>query len=159
MGVFNPGVVDIANGDCGHRGGLVEDSLQSQGGQSCSGGTRVETIFRVVLPAAAPSILTGIILAVARAAGEVAPLMLVGVVRYAPTLPVSIEAPFLQLEQKFMHLGFYVYDLTMHAPGSEGRVGIVAAASLLLVSVIVSLNIVALLLRVRLRRTYVQSGV
>ena len=74
--------------------------------------------------------------------------MLVGVVRYAPTLPVSIEAPFLQLEQKFMHLGFYVYDLTMHAPGSEGRVGIVAAASLLLVSVIVSLNIVALLLRV-----------
>ena len=139
--------------------GLLRIPSSLREGSRALGATRVETIFRVVLPAAAPSILTGIILAVARAAGEVAPLMLVGVVRYAPTLPVSIEAPFLQLEQKFMHLGFYVYDLTMHAPGSEGRAGIVAAASLLLVSVIVSLNIVALLLRLRLRRTYVQSGV
>jgi len=69
-----------------------------------------------------------------------------------------MQAPFIHLEQKFMHLGFFVYDLTMHAPGGDGRVGVVAAAGLLLVTVILTLNIVALLLRMRLRKQYVESG-
>lgn len=138
--------------------GLLRLPLALREGSRALGATRSETIFRVVLPAATPSIMTGIILAVARAAGEVAPLMLVGVVRYAPTLPVSVEAPFIHLEQKFMHLGFFVYDLTMHAPGSEGRVGIVAASGLLLVLVIATLNLAALLLRLRLRRTFLRTG-
>ena len=127
-------------------------------GSRALGATRVETVLYVVIPAATPSILTGVILAVARAAGEVAPLMLVGVVKYAPSLPIGLEAPFIHLEQKFMHLGFFVYDLTMHAPAGDGRLGIVAAAGLLLVAVIVTLNIVALLLRMSLRRRYVQTG-
>jgi len=127
-------------------------------GSRALGATRGETLLHVVLPAATPSILTGVILAIARAAGEVAPLMLVGVVKYAPSLPVSMQAPFIHLEQKFMHLGFFVYDLTMHAPGGDGRVGVVAAAGLLLVTVILTLNMVALLLRMRLRKQYVESG-
>lgn len=138
--------------------GLSRLPVALREGSSALGATRAETVLHVVIPAATPSILTGVILAVARAAGEVAPLMLVGVVKYAPSLPISLEAPFIHLEQKFMHLGFFVYDLTMHAPAGDGRVGIVAAAGLLLVTVIVTLNVAALLLRMRLRRRYVQTG-
>ncbi len=120
-------------------------------GSLALGATRAETIFHVLLPAAAPSILTGVILAVARAAGEVAPLMLVGVVKYAPTLPVNLQSPFIHLEQKFMHLGFLVYDLTLHANPGPGRLGLIAATSLVLVGVVMSLNLAAIVLRNRLR--------
>lgn len=127
-------------------------------GSLALGATRSETIFRVLLPAASPSILTGVILAIARAAGEVAPLMLVGVVKYAPTLPVSLQAPFIHLEQKFMHLGFLVYDLTLHANPGDGRLGLIATTSLVLVGVVMSLNLTAVLLRKRLRDRYRQSA-
>ncbi len=119
-------------------------------GSLALGATRAETIFFVLLPAAAPSVLTGIIMAIARAAGEVAPLMLVGVVKYAPTLPVSLQAPFVHLERKFMHLGFYVYDTAMHDNTGDGRLGLICAASLLLVAVVMTLNLTAILLRKRL---------
>ena len=127
-------------------------------GSLALGATRAETIFYVLVPAASPSMLTGVILAIARAAGEVAPLMLVGVVKYAPTLPVNFQAPFIHLEQKFMHLGFLVYDLTLHAHPSEGRLGLVAATSLVLVMVVLGLNLTASGLRQRLRERYRQSG-
>ena len=58
---------------------------------------QAETLFKVILPMASPAILTGVILAVARAAGEVAPLMLVGVVKLAPTLPLGCELSLLAL--------------------------------------------------------------
>lgn len=129
-------------------------------GSYALGATRAETIFRVLLPAASPSILTGLILAVARAAGEVAPLMLVGVIKYAPSLPVSAQAPFVHLEQKFMHLGFLVYDLALHANTGSGRLGLICATSLLLVGVVMILNLTAVLLRKRLRdRFQTQPGV
>lgn len=132
--------------------GRLPQSLRE--GSYALGATRAETILRVVLPAAAPSMLTGIILAIARAAGEVAPLMLVGAVKYAPSLPVSTAAPFIHLEQKFMHLGFHVYDATLHASIPEGRVGLVSATALLLIMVIVTLNLIAIRLRQKLHYRY-----
>lgn len=118
------------------------------------GATRTETIFKVVLPAASPSVMTGVILAIARAAGEVAPLMLVGVVKYAPALPVNLRAPFVHLEQKFMHLGFQVYDTAMHATADEGRIGLICATAILLVILVMLLNFSAIMLRKRLRDRY-----
>ncbi len=123
-------------------------------GSYALGATRAETILRILLPAAAPSMMTGLIFAIARAAGEVAPLMLVGAVKYAPSLPVSLSAPFIHLEQKFMHLGFHVYDATLHASIPEGRIGLVCTTALLLVTVIVALNIIAISLRQALHRRY-----
>jgi len=123
-------------------------------GSYALGATRSETVLRILIPAAAPSIFTGLILAIARAAGEVAPLMLVGVVKYAPTLPVSLSAPFIHLEQKFMHMGFYVYDIATQANLPDGRLGFICAASTLLVVVVMSLNLTAIALRSRLRERY-----
>ena len=123
-------------------------------GSLALGATRGETVLKILLPGAAPSILTGVVLAVARAAGEVAPLMLVGAIKYAPQLPVNLEAPYLHLDQQFMHLGFVVYDVAMHTPEGPNRVGLIAAVSLLLVSVVVALNVAAMLLRSRLRRRF-----
>lgn len=130
----------------------VPESLRE--GSYALGATRAETVLNVVIPAAAPSFFTGIILAISRAAGEVAPLMLVGVIRFAPELPVSATAPFVILEQKFMHLGFYIFDISSHTVMAEGRLGLLGIASLLLVLVILSLNIAAILLRNSLRRRY-----
>lgn len=135
----------------------VPESLRE--GSYALGANRAETVLRVVVPAAAPSFFTGIILAIARAAGEVAPLMLVGVVRFAPELPVSATAPFVNLEQKFMHLGFYIFDISNHAVMGEGRLGLLAIASLLLVMVILILNVAAIMMRNSLRRRYQTSEV
>lgn len=123
-------------------------------GSLALGATKAETLWRVVLPMATPSILTGMILAIARAAGEVAPLMLVGVVKLAPTLPLDLNAPFLHLERKFMHLGFHIYDVGFQSPNVEAARPLVYATSLLLVLVVVVLNLSAVGLRNRLREKY-----
>lgn len=119
-------------------------------GSLALGATQAETLFRLVLPAASPSVLTGLILAVARAAGEVAPLMLVGVVKLAPNLPVDGEFPYLHLERKFMHLGFHIFDLGFQSPNVTATRPLVYATALLLVAVILTLNLTAILLRNRL---------
>lgn len=118
------------------------------------GATKAETLWRVVLPVASPSILTGIILAVARAAGEVAPLMLVGVVKLAPALPIDGEFPFVHLERKFMHLGFHIYDVGFQSPNIEAAKPVLFATALLLVSIVLILNLSAYALRARLERRY-----
>lgn len=118
------------------------------------GATKVETLWRVVLPMASPAIMTGLILAVARAAGEVAPLMLVGVVKLAPSLPLDGNFPFLHLDRKFMHLGFHIYDVGFQSPNVEAARPLVYATSFLLVVVIVSLNLTAINLRNKLREKY-----
>lgn len=137
--------------------GLARLPQSLREGSYALGATRAETVLRVVLPAAAPSMLTGMILAIARAAGEVAPLLLVGVVKYAPNLPLSVDAPFIHLEKKFMHLGFHVYDATLFASIPEGRLGLVCTTALLLVTVIVVLNFLAINLRQRLHRRYFEE--
>jgi phosphate transport system permease protein len=103
---------------------------------------------------ASPGIMTGVILAVARAAGEVAPLMLVGVVKLAPTLPVDGEFPFLHLDRKFMHLGFHIYDLGFQSPNVEATRPLVFATALLLVLITVLLNLAAIMVRNRLSERY-----
>ena len=118
------------------------------------GATKAETLWRVVLPMASPAIMTGLILAVARAAGEVAPLMLVGVVKLAPALPLDGNFPFLHLDRKFMHLGFHIYDVGFQSPNVEAARPLVYATSFLLVVVIVSLNLTAINLRNKLREKY-----
>ena len=101
-----------------------------------------------------PSIMTGMILAIARAAGEVAPLMLVGVVKLAPELPLDFNAPFLHLDRKFMHLGFHIYDVGFQSPNVEAARPLVYATALLLVLVVAVLNLSAIGLRNRLRERF-----
>jgi phosphate transport system permease protein len=103
---------------------------------------------------ASPGIMTGMILAVARAAGEVAPLMLVGVVKLAPSLPLDGNYPFLHPERKFMHLGFHIYDVGFQSPNVEAARPLVYATALLLVVVTVLLNLLAIGIRNRLRERY-----
>ena len=123
------------------------------------GATKIETTLRVVLPAVMPSILTGLILAMARAAGEVAPLMLTGVVKLAPSLPVDAIAPFFHFERKFMHLGFHIYDVGFQSPNVDAARPMVFATTLLLLVIVVLLNLFAIQLRTRLRRKYRTSAV
>ena len=123
-------------------------------GSLALGATKIETLWKVVLPMASPAMMTGLILAVARAAGEVAPLMLVGVVKLAPTLPVDGHFPFLHLERKFMHLGFHIYDVGFQSPNVEAARPLVYATALLLILVIIVLNLFAIQIRNRLREKY-----
>lgn len=123
-------------------------------GSLALGATKAETLWRVILPMATPSIMTGMILAIARAAGEVAPLMLVGVVKLAPTLPVDLNAPFIHLDQKFMHLGFHIYDVGFQSPNVEAARPLVYATAFLLVLVVATLNLSAVALRNSLREKY-----
>ena len=123
-------------------------------GSMALGATKAETLWRTVLPMASPAIMTGLILAIARAAGEVAPLMLVGVVKLAPSLPLDGNFPFLHLDRKFMHLGFHIYDVGFQSPNVEAARPLVYATALLLVLVIVALNLTAIYIRNRLREKY-----
>ncbi|MGO2510256.1 phosphate ABC transporter permease PstA [Marinomonas polaris] len=123
-------------------------------GSLALGATKAETLWRVVLPMASPAIMTGVILAVARAAGEVAPLMLVGVVKLAPSLPLDGNYPYIHLDQKFMHLGFHIYDVGFQSPNVEAARPLVYATALLLVIVIALLNLSAVTIRNHLREKY-----
>ena len=124
-----------------------------EGSLAC-GASKWQTIQRIVLPASLPGILTGLILAMARGAGEVAPLMLVGVVKLAPTLPLDTIYPFFHLERKFMHLGFHIYDLGFQSPDSEAAKPMVFATTFLLILLVVCLNLGAILIRNHLRKKY-----
>lgn len=128
-------------------------------GSLALGATKFETIRKVVLPAAAPGILTGMILAMARAAGEVAPLMIVGMVKLAPTLPLDGRFPFVHPERKFMHLGFHIFDVGFQSPNVEATTPLVFATALLLIFVVTAMNLLAIALRNHLRRKYAGSAV
>jgi phosphate transport system permease protein len=128
-------------------------------GSLALGATKFETTWRVVVPAAAPGILTGLILAMARAAGEVAPLMIVGMVKLAPALPIDHHFPFVHLERKFMHLGFHIYDVGFQSPNVEATKPLVFATALLLILVVTLMNLVAIGVRNHLRRKYTGSAV
>jgi phosphate transport system permease protein len=118
------------------------------------GATKLQTILKVVLPAAAPGILTGLILAMARGAGEVAPLMLTGVVKLAPELPLDGFFPFFHLDRKFMHLGFHIYDVGFQSPNVEAAKPMVYTTTILLLVIVVLLNLAAIVVRNRLREKY-----
>ncbi|AUC87463.1 MAG: phosphate ABC transporter, permease protein PstA [Alteromonas sp.] len=126
-------------------------------GSYALGATKIETIVRTILPIASPGIMTGVILAIARAAGEVAPLMLVGAVKFAPALPIDGEFPFLHLDRQFMHLGVLIYDSAFHSQTDAKSASMMFAACLLLLIVVFVLNILAVLLRTRLRKRYLEG--
>lgn len=133
----------------------VPNSMR-EGSYAC-GATKWQTIRRIVLPRAAPGIMTGTILAIARGAGEVAPLMLVGAVKLAPYMPVDLTAPFVHPSRSFMHLGFHIFDLGFQSPDSEAAKPMVFTTTLLLIAIVVVLNLLAVWIRARLRRKYLTA--
>ncbi|MFN6978140.1 MAG: PstA family ABC transporter permease, partial [Gemmobacter sp.] len=124
-----------------------------EGSLAC-GASKWQTIRYVVLPKALPGIMTGMILAMARGAGEVAPLMLVGVVKLAPALPIDGFAPFIHLERSFMHLGFHIFDVGFQSRNSEAGKPMVFVTTLLLLGLIIVMNAGAIYVRNRLKRKY-----
>jgi phosphate transport system permease protein len=134
--------------------GLSRVPREIREGSLALGATKAETLWRTVLPMTASAMITGLILAIARAAGEVAPLMLVGVVKLAPTLPLDANYPFLHLDRKFMHLGFHIYDVGFQSPNVEAARPLVYATALLLILIIIVLNLTAIRIRNSLREKY-----
>jgi len=115
------------------------------------GATRAQTIFRVVLPQALPGVLTGTILAISRASGEVAPLLFVGAAYFLPSLPSH-------LSDQFMHLGYHVFVMATQSPDVEGTKPILYATVLVLLLLTFLLNAVAIALRARLRAVLGGAG-
>jgi phosphate transport system permease protein len=130
----------------------VPNSMR-EGSYAC-GASKWQTIRRIVLPRALPGIMTGLILAMARAAGEVAPLMLVGVKKVALDLPIDTSFPFIHPDREFMHLAYLVYDVGFQSPNSQAAKPMVFAITLLLVALIAILNITAIYIRSHLKRRY-----
>lgn len=128
-------------------GGIREGSL-------ALGSTRFQTLVRILLPMASPGIMTGLILSMARAAGEVAPLMITGVVKLAPALPLDGVFPYLHLDRKFMHLGFHIYDIGFQSPNIEAARPMVFVTTLLLVLIVVTMSAIAIRLRNRMKKRY-----
>ncbi|MCY3554429.1 MAG: phosphate ABC transporter permease PstA [Gemmatimonadetes bacterium] len=140
-------IVAVEEGLAGVPPGLREAS-------HALGATRFETLWRVVVPVVLPSILTGLILSVARAAGTVAPLMITGVVAFTAELPVDGAWPFVHLEREFMHLGFHIFDTGFRADSGEASLPMAYTSTLLLLAIVVALNAAAIGLRSRLRKRY-----
>ena len=123
-------------------------------GSLALGATTTQTLFRVCIPIALPGIITGFVLAIARAAGEVAPLLITGVVKLAPTLPIDGNFPYFHLDRKFMHLGFHIFDIAFQSPNVEASRPVVFVSTLLLLVVVIFLCSFALILRERIRKKY-----
>ncbi len=127
-----------------------------EGSLAC-GASKWQTIRWIVLPRAMPGIMTGLILAMARGAGEVAPLMLVGVVKLAPELPIDLSFPFFHLDRSFMHLGFHIFDVGFQSRNAEAGRPMVYVTTLLLITIILLMNATAISIRSRLKRRFAGS--
>ncbi|GAB1371649.1 phosphate ABC transporter permease PstA [Candidatus Kapaibacterium sp.] len=121
------------------------------------GATKLQMVSKILLPASTPGIMTGLILAIARGAGEVAPLMITGVVKLAPDLPLDSTFPFFHLERKFMHLGFHIYDVGFQSPNVEAGFPMLFMTTLLLIIIVVMLNMIAIHIRSKLRQKISQG--
>jgi phosphate transport system permease protein len=139
--------------------GLAAVPKNIKEGSLALGATKFETMWKVVLPSAMPAIMTGLILAIARATGEVAPLMITGVVKLAPDLPIDGHFPFVHLERKFMHLGFHIYDVGFQSPNVEAAKPMVYTTTLLLILIVIFLNLAAIVIRNRLKKKYALSQI
>jgi phosphate transport system permease protein len=109
------------------------------------GATKSQTLARVIFPQALPGILTGAILAVARGAGEVAPILFTGVAYFLPELPTSLWS-------QFMHLGYHVYVLATQSPDVEATRPLLYATVFVLLALTFALNLLAIAIRTRTRR-------
>ena len=137
----------------------TEEALRSiprgiREGSLALGATKFQTLLRVLVPMASPGMMTGFILAMARAAGEVAPLMITGVVKIAPTMPVDGDFPFFHLDRKFMHLGFHIYDVGFQSPNVEASKPMVYVTTLLLLLIVLAMTSTAIYLRNKMRKFY-----
>ncbi|HZZ27763.1 MAG TPA: phosphate ABC transporter permease PstA [Pirellulales bacterium] len=130
----------------------VPNSMR-EGSYAC-GASKWQTIRRIVLPRAMPGILTGMILAMARGAGEVAPLLLVGVKDLSASLPVDGVFPFVHPERSFMHLAYQIYIVGFKSPNSELAKPMVFTTTLLLIGMVALLSISAVYLRSKLRKRF-----
>ncbi len=122
-------------------------------GSYALGSTKFQTLVRVLVPMASPGMMTGFILAMARAAGEVAPLMITGAVKNAP-VPFDGSFPFLHLDRQFMHLGFHILDISCKSPNVEATKPMVYVTTLLLLLIVLSLSSFAIYLRNRMRTRF-----
>ena len=128
----------------------TEESLRAipQGLREASlalGATKLETIRKVVFPQAVPGILTGAILAISRAAGEVAPILFTGAAYYMADLPHS-------LHDQFMDLGYHVFILSTQSPDVDKTRPLLYATVFVLLALTFALNIVAILVRASMRK-------
>ncbi|MGV1098378.1 phosphate ABC transporter permease PstA [Thiovibrio sp. JS02] len=128
-------------------------------GSQALAATKFQTLSKILLPMASPGILTGFILAMARAAGEVAPLMITGVVKLAPALPLDGTFPYLHLDRKFMHLGFHIYDIGFQSPNVEAAKPMVYVTTLLLILIVLVMTSTAIYLRNKMRERYAVADV
>ncbi len=140
----------------------TEESLASipkgiREGSLALGATKFQTLTKNLLPMATPGIMTGLILSMARAAGEVAPLMIIGVVKLAPALPFDTNFPFFHMDRKFMHLGFHIYDVGFQSPNVEAAKPMVYVTTLLLLAIVIIASSSAIYLRNRMRSKYTTS--
>jgi len=141
----------------------TEESLASiprgiREGSLALGATRFQTLIKILLPMATPGIMTGLVLSMARAAGEVAPLMIVGVVKLAPTLPFDGHFPFFHMDRKFMHLGFHIYDVGFQSPNVEAAKPMVYVTTMLLMAIVIVASSLAIYFRSKMRKRYVTSN-
>ncbi|CAM2007038.1 phosphate ABC transporter permease PstA [Acanthopleuribacter pedis] len=139
----------------------TEEGLRSvprfvKDGSLALGATKLQTLRRVTLPMAMPGIMTGFILAITRAAGEVAPIMIVGVVKMAPMLPIDDVFPFFHFERKFMHLGFHIYDAAFQSPNVEAALPLAYVTTTLLLLLVLSMSLVAMYFRAKLRERFTE---
>ncbi|KPA13752.1 phosphate ABC transporter permease PstA [Candidatus Magnetomorum sp. HK-1] len=109
------------------------------------GATKWQTIYRVVLPAALPGILTGGILGISRAAGETAPIMFTAAVYYTPDLPSSIF-------DEIMALPYHIYVLATAGTEIEATRHLQYGTALVLISLVLGMNLLAIIYRSRLRK-------
>lgn len=109
------------------------------------GATKWQTIKKVILPESISGIMTGTILAVSRGAGEVAPILFTGAAYYLATLPGS-------LSDQFMNLGYHIYIMSTQSSDVEKTMPIQFATTLVLLILTLSLNLVAVIIRARIRR-------
>jgi len=140
----------------------TEESLASiprgiREGSLALGATKFQTLVKILLPMATPGIMTGLVLSMARAAGEVAPLMIVGVVKLAPTLPFDLHFPFFHMDRKFMHLGFHIYDVGFQSPNVEAAKPMVYVTTMLLIAIVIVASSLAIYLRTKMKKRYVSS--
>jgi phosphate transport system permease protein len=127
-------------------------------GSLALGATKFQTLIKILLPMATPGIMTGLVLSMARAAGEVAPLMIVGVVKLAPTLPFDGHFPFFHMDRKFMHLGFHIYDVGFQSPNVEAAKPMVYVTTMLLIAIVIIASSLAIHLRTKMRKRYITSN-
>jgi phosphate transport system permease protein len=141
----------------------TEESLASiprgiREGSLALGATKFQTLVKILLPMATPGIMTGLILSMARAAGEVAPLMIVGVVKLAPTLPFDSYFPFFHMDRKFMHLGFHIFDVGFQSPNVEAAKPMVYVTTMLLLAIVIVASSLAIYFRAKMKKRYVTSN-